>query len=210
MKIDSLVLGIYQTNCYILHNGEANENCLIIDTGLEADELVCFLRQHKLNPVIIILTHGHIDHIRGIIALREHYPSVKVYIHKLDSKMLKDAKSNLSALSDEPFSTNPADLILEEGNMIEQAGMKLQVLHTPGHTKGGISLYSKNEAVVFVGDTLFSNSIGRTDFPDGSMTQLVRSIKEKLFILPNETVVYPGHGPATTIGYEKENNPFLR
>ena len=108
------------------------------------------------------------------------------------------------------FSTNPADLFLEEADVIEQAGIKLEVFHTPGHTPGGVCLYSKDEGIVFVGDTLFADSDGRTDFLGGSMSQLIKSIKEKLCVLPDETVVYPGHGPITTIAQEKAHNQYLR
>ena len=210
MKIDRLILGAYQTNCYILRDSEAAKDCLIIDAGLEADELVDFLAEHELNPVAVVLTHGHADHIAGVAALRESFPDIKVYIHKLDAKLLADTKSNLSALAGQPFSVEPADFSLEEDDVIEQAGIKLRVLHTPGHTAGGICLYSEQEGIVFTNDTLFADSIGRTDFPDGSMVQLVKNIKEKLLTLPDETIVYPGHGPITTISQEKAGNPFLQ
>jgi len=210
MKIDRLILGAYQTNCYILRAGEAAKDCLIIDTGLEAGELVDFLEVHKLNPVAVVLTHGHADHITGLAAVRGRFPNIKVYIHKLDAEMLTGVKDNLSAMAGVLFSCEPADFSLEEGNIIEQANIKLDVLHTPGHTPGGICLYSKNEGIVFVGDTLFADSVGRTDMPGGSTTQLIKSIKKKLCPLPDKTVVYPGHGPVTTIAQEKANNPFLQ
>ena len=210
MKIDRLILGAYQTNCYILRQSEADRDCLIIDTGLEAGELIDFLGRDKLNPVAVVLTHGHADHITGVTALRKSYPDIKVYIHKLDGKMLTAAKDNLSAMAGVPFSTEQADFSLEEGTIIEQAGIKLKVLHTPGHTPGGISLYAKNEGIIFVGDTVFAGSVGRTDMPGGSTIQLIKSIKEKLCVLPDETIVYPGHGPTTTMAQEKANNPFLQ
>lgn len=210
MKIDRLVLGAYQTNCYILRAGEAAKDCLIIDTGLAADELVDFLKVHNLNPAAVVLTHGHADHITGLAALRSRFPDIKVYIHKLDAEMLTGEKDNLSAMAGISFSPEPADFSLEEGDVIEQANIKLDVLHTPGHTPGGICLYSKADDIVFVGDTLFADSVGRTDIPGGSATQLIKSIKEKLCILPDETVCYPGHGPATTIAQEKAHNQFLQ
>ena len=210
MKIDRLILGAYQTNCYILRDSEPAKDCLIIDTGLEAGELVDFLRENKLNPAAVVLTHGHVDHITGLAELRKSWPEIKVYIHKLDAEMLTETRSNLSAVTGAPFSTQPADCVIEEGDVIEQAGIKLQVFHTPGHTPGGICLYSKNEGIVFVGDTLFASSVGRTDMPGGSTTQLIKSIKQKLLTLPGETVVYPGHGPVTTIRDEKAHNPFLQ
>jgi glyoxylase-like metal-dependent hydrolase (beta-lactamase superfamily II) len=210
MKIDCLILGAFQTNCYVLRTNETAQNCLIIDTGLEADALVDFLKAHRLNPAAVALTHGHADHIAGLVELRRRFPGVKVYIHKLDAEMLTGRKDNLSSMAGISFSSEPADFSLEDGDTIEQANIKLDVLHTPGHTPGGVCLYSKNEGIIFAGDTLFADSVGRTDIPGGSETQLIKSIKQKLCTLPGQTIVYPGHGPATTIAKEKANNPFLR
>jgi len=210
MKIDRLVLGLYETNCYVLRGGEAAEDCLIIDPGLEAGPLIDFLEQQKLNPLAVVLTHGHADHIGGVAVLRKNFPDIKVYIHKLDAKMLTEANSNVSVFAGKPLTTEPADFSLKDGDVIEQAGIKLKVLHTPGHTQGGICLYSKDERIVFTDDTLFADSVGRTDLPGANSTQLIKSIKEKLFTLPDETVCLPGHGPSTTISQEKANNPFLQ
>ena len=210
MKIDCLALGAYETNCYVLRGSEAAKDCLIVDAGLGADQLIKFLQEHKLNPVSVILTHGHIDHIEGVAALRTEFPDIKVYIHKLDADMLTEPHTNLSAMTGAAFSIEPADFFLEEQSIIEQAEIKLSVLHTPGHTPGGICLYCEDEGVVFTDDTLFADSIGRTDFPNGNTEQLLQSIREKLFTLPDETKVYPGHGPNTTIDHEKKHNQFLR
>jgi len=210
MKIDHLILGVYETNCYILRKNESAAECLIIDTGLDADELIDFLHEHNLNPVAVVLTHGHVDHITGLGVLRENYPDIEVYIHKLDAEMLTSHQYNLSAVTGTSFSTDPADYSLEEGAVVEQAGIRLQVFHTPGHTLGGICLYAENDGVVFTGDTLFADSVGRTDFPGGSIAKLITGIKEKLCVLPDETVVYPGHGPVTTIGREKAYNQYLQ
>jgi len=209
MKIDRLILGAYETNCYVLRSSETAKDCLIVDAGLGAGKLINFLKEHELNPVVVVLTHGHIDHIAGVDALRAEFPDIKVYIHKLDTEMLAEPQTNLSAMTGESFSIEPAEFSLEEQDVIDQAGVKLSVLHTPGHTPGGICLYSQDEGVVFTDDTLFADSIGRTDFPNGSMSQLLKSIKEKLYTLPDETKVYPGHGPITTIAHEKEHNPFF-
>lgn len=209
MKIDYLILGGYQTNCYVLRENDAAHDCLVIDPGLEANELVEFIEEQKLNPVAVILTHGHIDHIAGISIIRKRFAEIKVYIHNLDAEMLTEPVKNLSAMTGAGFTTEPEDISLKEGDIIDLAGVKLLVLHTPGHTPGGISLYSKETGVVFVGDTLFADSIGRTDFPGGSMSQLLNSVREKLFTLPGNTEVYPGHGPATTIAAEKKHNPFF-
>ena len=210
MKIDHLILGAYETNSYVLRQSDTARDCLIIDTGLDAGSLPDFLAEHDLNPVALVFTHGHVDHIGGAATVRSRFPGMKVYIHKLDAEMLTRPEQNLSAMTGMPLSTEPEDSCLAEGDVFEQAGVELLVLHTPGHTPGGICLYSKEDGIAFVGDTLFADSVGRTDFPNGSMSQLIDGIKEKLFVLPDETKVYPGHGPATTIAHEKAYNPFIR
>ena len=209
MKIDRLILGAYETNSYVLRESETAADCLVIDTGLDIGGLIDFLQEQELNPVAIVLTHGHADHIGGVAALRSRFGDIKVHIHKLDAEMLTEPQANLSAMTGAPFTTEPEDFSLQEQSVIDLAGIELLVLHTPGHTPGGICLYSKEDGVAFVGDTLFADSVGRTDFPGGSTSQLTSSIKERLFTLPDETKVYPGHGPATTIGHEKAHNPFL-
>jgi glyoxylase-like metal-dependent hydrolase (beta-lactamase superfamily II) len=217
MKVDRLVLGEFETNCYVVRNSVQATDCLIIDTGLDVQALPAFLDRHKLTPAAVILTHGHIDHIAGVDALRGKFPTLSTYIHKLDAELLTDSVGNLSFMTDSTcspqagsdFSTNGADCLVDEGDTIDKAGIKLRIIHTPGHTPGGICLYAEQDGIVFVGDTLFADSVGRTDFPGGNMRQLIEGIKTKLLILPDETVVYPGHGPETTIGGEKANNPFL-
>jgi hydroxyacylglutathione hydrolase len=210
MIVERLILGAYETNCYILRSSETATDCLIIDAGFDGDKLVGFLRQHNFNPVALVLTHGHIDHIAGVIALRTEFPDIKVYIHELDVEMFTHPEQNLSAFAGYSFTTEPADSIIRDGDIIEKAGVKFQVLHTPGHTSGGISLYSEQDGIAFVGDALFAGSVGRTDFPGGDMARLIASIKDKLLKLPDKTVVYPGHGPATTIGEEKVHNQYLQ
>ena len=210
MKIDRLILGDFQTNCYVVRADEAATDCLIVDAGLDADDLIELLQRDRLNPVATVLTHGHADHIVGTAALREHFPQTRVYIHKLDAPMLADPRANLSAFAGMVFTAEPADVLLEDGDTVEQAGITLKVLHTPGHTPGGICLYAEREGLVFVGDTLFADSVGRTDFPGGDMDQLIESIRTKLFTLPENTAVYPGHGMRTTIGREKRSNPYVR
>jgi hydroxyacylglutathione hydrolase len=209
MKIDRLVLGEYENNCYIARSGDSATDCLVIDTGLDAQPLLKFLERGKLTPAAVILTHGHIDHIAGVETLRKKFPAILIYIHKLDAEMLGDANVNLSILAGSPLTAGKADHLIDEGDTIDKAGIQLRVIHTPGHTPGGICLYAEKDDIIFVGDTLFAGSIGRTDFPNGSMRQLIKGIRHKLFMLPENTIVYPGHGPETTIGREKAENPFL-
>lgn len=210
MKIYHLVLGEYQTNCYCVTADDSAKDCLVVDTGLSPQPLIDHLQKSELDPVAVVYTHGHLDHTFGAKALRENWPDIKIAIHKNDADMLTDTDKNLSAVMGTPLEFSAADIILNDGDEVEFAGVKLKVIHTPGHTPGGICLYSENEDLLFAGDTLFADSVGRTDVPGGDHDLLITSIKTKLFVLPDETVVYTGHGPETTIGKEKGSNPFLR
>ena len=209
MQIHNIILGDYQTNSFCVTANEDAADCLVIDTGLSPQPLADFIKERKLNPVALILTHGHADHIAGVNLLRENWPGIKVAIHAQDAVMLSDAQANLSALTGGSFEAEAADIVIEDEGPVEFAGIELDVIHTPGHTQGGICLYAKNERVLFAGDTLFAMSIGRTDFPGGNMADLQRSIREQLFALPPETRLFPGHQDETTIGEEKRSNPFI-
>ena len=214
MHIDKLVLGAYETNSYVLRSNASAKDALIIDTGLTPQTLIDFLKQKKLTPVGLILTHGHADHIAAISPLRQSFPDIKVVIHAADAPMLSSGLKNLSALAGVSIKTDPADLIIENEGPVEFAGITLNILHTPGHTPGGICLYSQLDSLIFTGDTLFAGSIGRTDFPNYDVeecfAQLVANIKTKLVPLPDETRVLPGHGPETTMRNEKKHNPYLQ
>ena len=157
----------------------------------------------------LVLTHGHADHITGAASLRKKFPETKILIHRDDAKMLTCGKLNLSILAGITEKSPPADKLLEEGDQIDIAGIKLKVIHTPGHTPGGICLHDENNDILFSGDSLFAGSVGRSDLPSGNGTQLIEGIKQKIFTLPEKTTVYPGHGPDTTIGREKTTNPFF-
>ena len=214
MHIDKLILGAYETNSYVLRSNAAAEDVLIIDTGLTPLPLINFLKQNELNPVALILTHGHADHIAGVTPLRQNFSDIKVAIHPCDAPMLVSAGKNLSNLAGVNIETDPAEVIIKTEEPLEFAGLTLNVLLTPGHTPGGICLYSQPGSVVFTGDTLFAGSIGRTDFPgydvEKCFTQLVGNINAKLTALPQDTKVLPGHGPETTIKNEKKHNPYLQ
>jgi glyoxylase-like metal-dependent hydrolase (beta-lactamase superfamily II) len=213
MQIDKLVLGEYENNSYIVHKNEKATNCLLIDTGLNTEPLIDFLKGKNLNPEALILTHGHADHIAGVTLLRKNFDKIKVCIHKADSYMLSDAVSNFSHFAGVKIITAPADVLFDKKEQIEYAGLNFTLLHTPGHTPGGICLYNSAEKILFSGDTLFAGSIGRTDFPgydaQKCFEQLVNNIRKKLFVLPDDTTVLPGHGEETTIKQEKLHNPYL-
>ena len=210
MKITNIILGEYQTNSFCVTADDSAKDCLVVDTGLSPQPLIDHLQNGELNPAAVVYTHGHLDHTFGVKAIRENWPDIKVAIHKDDADMLTDADKNLSAIMGTPLEFSPADIILNDGDEIDFAGVKLKVIHTPGHTPGGICLYCESEKLLFAGDTLFAASVGRTDFPGGDHDLLITSIRTKLLVLPDETKVYTGHGPATTIGQEKKFNPFIQ
>jgi glyoxylase-like metal-dependent hydrolase (beta-lactamase superfamily II) len=204
MKIITRPLGMWQTNFYLLVN-EATNEAVVIDPGYGEDQILSLIKPYQVKA--ILLTHAHLDHIGGLAATKEA-TGAPIYIHEAVKDWLIDPRLNMSVSFGQPIDGPPADELLYDGQRLALAGWVLEVRHTPGHTPGCVSFVADN--VVFAGDTLFQGSIGRTDFPGGDFDQLARSIREKLYTLPNETVVYPGHGPATTIGEEKRYNPFVR
>lgn len=206
MKLYRMPLGSLGTNCYII-NSESTNQCYIVDPGAEGESLVKALKEHDMKPLGVLLTHGHGDHIGGVQAIIDAF-EVPVYIHEKDVEFLTEPELNLSSHMGDPIRVKGNVKLLSEGDEISWDGMSFTVIETPGHTPGGISFYG--EGILLAGDTLFQNSVGRTDFPYGNFKDLEKSIREKLYVLPDETTVYPGHGPETNIGLEKQYNSFVR
>jgi len=202
---EGFVAGHMQANCYIIGCPETGE-AAVVDPGGDADRILARLKARGLRLRYIILTHGHVDHIAALGEVRDA-TGAEVLIHAADADMLTDPTRNLSFFMGRRLRFSPAERLLADGDTIEVGTVRLEVVHTPGHTPGGICL--KTDDLVITGDTLFAGSVGRSDFPGGNHRQLIRSIKERLLCLPGHTRVYPGHGPETTIGEEKRYNPFL-
>jgi hydroxyacylglutathione hydrolase len=184
-------------------------DAIVIDPGFEPDAVQAALQSEGLSVAIILNTHGHVDHIAGNEALKAGFPDAPLVIGAGDAAMLTNPMLNLSGLSGIAITSPPADRLVREGDVVEAAGIQLEVLDIPGHSPGHVVFVFGEGPVVFGGDVLFAGSIGRTDFPGGSLEQLLSGIRAKLWPLPDDTAVYPGHGPATTIGVEKRTNPFL-
>ena len=206
MKVEKFALGSLGTNCYLLINEESRE-LVIVDPAACPDYVVGHIRRGGYTPKAILLTHGHFDHVMGIDKFVKEF-HVPVYLHEEEKGILGDPERNLSAMFGESYAYKDVKCLVD-GQVLNVAGLALKVIHTPGHTAGGCCYYEENENVLISGDTLFYQSVGRSDFPTGSMAVLVNSIKEKLFCLSDETTVYPGHGEQTSIGDEKIYNPFV-
>jgi len=212
LKIESIQLGPLQTNCYVVRYENSAANAWVIDPGMQAEPLVEYLRVNSLNPDRILVTHGHGDHIGGIGTVKKYFPEATICCPAGEEEMLTDPEKNMSGRFTSGIVSPKAEQLLSPGDEIHfhEHQATWQVLDTSGHTTGGISLYSPADGVVFTGDALFYRSVGRTDIPGGNHEKLIVNITDNLLSLPDETRVYPGHGPATTIRNERAYNPFLR
>ena len=210
LQIKSFQFSPIQENTYLLYN-EFND-CIVIDPGCyfdeEKDKLAAFIYDNNLNPVMLLNTHCHLDHVFGNKMVAEKY-NLTLQLHENEKAVLAFAPTS-GLMYDMPFDNYEGDFILlNEGDFIKLGTDELKILFTPGHSPGSLSFYCQKDKFVISGDALFKNSIGRTDLPGGNHEQLIKSIKQNLLTLPNDTVVYSGHGPATTVGEEKVGNPYL-
>ncbi len=206
MKIEKFVLGSLGTNSYLIINEETKE-LVVVDPAACPDYVIGHVKSNGYIPKAIFLTHGHFDHVMGIDGWVREF-GIPVYLHEDEKKVLEDPQLNLSGVFGSSYSYSNVKCLVD-GQNLEIAGFTFKIIHTPGHTCGGCCYYCKEEGILISGDTLFYQSVGRSDFPTGSMGTLVRSIKEKLFCLPDDVMVYTGHNDLTCIGDEIKYNPFI-
>lgn len=211
MKIKKYVFNPVQENTFVIY--DETGKCAIIDAGCmnnsEFDVLDGFINSNELTPVKLINTHGHFDHILGVEKCREAY-KLKWEAHDGDAFLIEAAPAKVAMYGMPISPIQPADVELSDGDIIEFGNSKLKVIYVPGHSPGSVCLYEEKSKILIAGDVLFKGSIGRTDIEQGDYDTLISGIKNKLFVLPDDVIVYPGHGPSTTIGYEKATNPFLQ
>ena len=212
LRIGRMVVSMCETNCYYIYREEEGTEgespALVIDPGDRGGQIFEGLKQKGLRVEAILLTHGHFDHIWGVSELKR-CSGAPVIAFEGERDVCEDSHANVSDQAGRP-ETVKADRYEKDGSILKLAGFTLRLIATPGHTHGSCCYYLEEERVLFSGDTLFAGSVGRTDFPTGSMSSLVRSVKEKLFILPEDVTVYPGHGEETSIGEEKRYNPYCQ
>jgi hydroxyacylglutathione hydrolase len=205
MRYEIIVVGTYDTNCYLAFCEDSRES-VIIDPGAESDKIIKVIADLELKPVLVLNTHGHVDHIGANLDVIEKY-RIPLAIHPADEPMLQADETTYLSLGLVGRKSPPPDRFLDDGERVSFGRASLRILHTPGHSPGSVSLLG--DGILFSGDTLFNDGVGRTDLPGGSWKDLASSIKEKILTLNGETIVLPGHGPWTTVAQEARSNPFL-
>lgn len=205
MDYEMIVVGALETNCFLVYCEETQE-CAIVDPGAEGDKIFALISEKGFKPVVILNTHGHVDHIGANRDMKERF-NIPLRIHSLDSPMLGETQQSELSFFLQASTSPPADSFFEEGDKIEIGKFSLDVIHTPGHSPGSVSFIG--DGFLLSGDTLFCQGVGRTDLPGGNWEEMVSSVKNKIFTLPEEMVVLPGHGPSTSVGREKNTNPFI-
>jgi len=207
MTFDVVVVGPLGVNCFVL-GCETTGHGVVVDPGGDVEQILAAIQKRGLSVVSIINTHGHFDHVGGNRQLKSA-TGAELLIHPADEPMLTRVASVAGMYGLQAENSPPPDRLLEDGMLLTFGNQQLRVIHTPGHTPGGCCLYLESEQKLISGDTLFADGVGRTDLPGGSHAQLVDSIRTRLFTLPPQVQVWPGHGPATTIGHEQQHNPYL-
>ncbi|UCE23196.1 MAG: MBL fold metallo-hydrolase [Candidatus Zixiibacteriota bacterium] len=208
MTLKTLVVGPFQVNCY-LYWDETSGDGLIIDPGAEETLIIDSVSRAGFKPRAILLTHGHADHIAAVAPVKGEY-NVPLYVGDGEQDLLSNPSANVSAFFADPIVAPPADFLLTDEQVVDIGSVSLRVLKTPGHSPGGVCYLDESKGILFCGDTIFYGSIGRTDFPGCSHQALIKSINDKIMKLPDDVICYPGHGPETSVGNERMNNPFLR
>ncbi|MEK6701235.1 MAG: MBL fold metallo-hydrolase [Planctomycetota bacterium] len=212
MEIETFTLGPFETNCSLVT--DAGE-LWVVDASFDPQEMIDRVRELGIVPKAIVLTHAHVDHIAGVADVRRAFPGTPVWIHRDEQEWLADPVLNLSAMMGQSITAPGPDRLLADADELTLGNTHWRVLHTPGHSPGGVAFYCAQPGgggapVLIGGDALFAGSVGRSDFPGSDPATLARSIRTRLYTLPDDTIVYPGHGPTTTIGREKRSNPFVR
>ncbi len=211
VELAAIVSDLFAENCFVA-NRRGSQDAIVVDPGLNPERIVAYLRDKQLTPVALLNTHGHADHIGGNAEIKRHWPDCPLIIGAGDAGKLTDPIQNLSRSHGADIISPEADQLVKEGESVSAAGFELEVYEAPGHSQGHVIFLFKDHTpwLVFGGDVLFQGGIGRSDFPDGDQDELFNSIRSKLYVLPDETVVLPGHGGATTVGEEKRTNPYVR
>jgi glyoxylase-like metal-dependent hydrolase (beta-lactamase superfamily II) len=211
IAIETVVSEPFAQNAYVVWRRGGRE-ALVVDPGFDVEAIVAALDRHELTPAAILNTHGHADHIAGNAAMKARYPAAPLVIGRNEARLLSNPSANLSAPFGLPLTSPAADWLVDDGERLELAELSFEVREIPGHSPGSVVYVfdGVDPTVVLGGDVLFAGSIGRTDFPDGDFHRLASGIRSRLYSLPDSTVIWPGHGPSTTVGAERRNNPFVR